>query len=56
MLGRNDGTWSLVLAGRNLTDERALDLVMDHSVYSRTYIAQQIPLRSVSLSLQAQWY
>lgn len=56
VLGRNDGTWSLVLAGRNLTDERALDLVMDHSVYSRTYIAQQIPLRSVSLSLQAQWY
>jgi iron complex outermembrane receptor protein len=56
IFGRNDGAWSLVLAGRNLTDERALDLVMDHSVYSRTYIAQQIPLRSVSLSVQAQWY
>jgi iron complex outermembrane receptor protein len=55
-IGASDGRWALIVAGSNLTDERALDLVMDHSVYSDTYIAQQIPLRSVTASLQASWY
>ncbi|MDD3763358.1 MAG: TonB-dependent receptor [Nevskiales bacterium] len=56
VIGAEDGRWALVLAGQNLTDERALDLVMDHSVFANTYVAQQIPLRSWTASLQANWY
>ena len=52
VVGPADGQWAVVLNGSNLTNKRALDLVMDHSVYDNTFVAQQIPLRSFGLSVQ----
>jgi len=47
--------WALILSGNNLTNKRALDLVFDHAVFHDSYVAQQIPLRSLAASLQYNW-
>ncbi|WP_028009299.1 TonB-dependent receptor [Solimonas flava] len=51
----DSGSWSFVVSGNNLTNERALDLVFDHAVFANSYVAQQIPLRSVAASIQYNW-
>lgn len=53
VLGPASEEWAVIFSGNNLTDERVLDLVMDHSLYYDTYINQQIPLRSFGVSLLA---
>lgn len=50
-----DERWQLQLAGNNLTDKRALDLVFDHAVFANSYGAVQTPLRSVTASLRYNW-
>jgi iron complex outermembrane receptor protein len=47
--------WALVASGSNLTDERKLDLVFDHSVFNNSFVGQQIAGRSLLLSFQASW-
>ena len=51
----DSGRWSFIVSGNNLTNERALDLVFNNAVFAHTYVAQQIPLRSVAASLQLNW-
>lgn len=47
--------WAIVASGSNLTDERKLDLVFDHSVFNNSFVGQQISGRSLLLSFQASW-
>lgn len=47
--------WALIASGSNLTDERKLDLVFDHSVFNDSFVAVQTPRRSLLLSLQVNW-
>lgn len=47
--------WSVILSGTNLTNKHALDLVFDHAVFANSYVAQQIPLRSLAASVQYNW-
>lgn len=51
----DSGRWAFILSGNNLTNERALDLVFDHAVFANSYVAQQIPLRSLAASVQYHW-
>ena len=55
MFGPSDERWAIIVAGTNLSDKRAKDLVFDNSVYADTYVSQQIPLRSLVASFRASW-
>ena len=55
ILASEEHGWSIIVNGNNLADERALDLVFDHSVFANTYTAQQIAQRSVSATLRYEW-
>jgi len=54
-LGQKKHGWTLVMSGTNLADEKALDLVIDDSVYDNTYTGEQIPRRRVQVSLVVDW-
>lgn len=54
-LGQKKHGWTLVMSGTNLADEKALDLVIDDSIYDDTYTGEQIPRRSVRVSLVLDW-
>ncbi|NKF23811.1 TonB-dependent receptor [Solimonas marina] len=47
--------WAVIFSGTNLTNKHALDLVFDHAVFHDSYVAQQIPLRSLAISAQYNW-
>ncbi|MDP3859749.1 MAG: TonB-dependent receptor [Stagnimonas sp.] len=47
--------WAIIASGSNLTDERKLDLVFDHSVFNDSFVGVQTPRRSFLLSVQANW-
>jgi len=55
VFGPSDERWAIIVAGTNLSDKRAKDLVFDNSVYADTYVSQQIPLRSLVASFRASW-
>ncbi|MGH8444537.1 MAG: TonB-dependent receptor [Solimonas sp.] len=49
------GSWAFIVSGNNLSNKRALDLVFDNAVFANSYVAQQIPLRSIAATLQVNW-
>ena len=55
ILGPESRRWAIIASGANLTDERKLDLVFDHSVFNDSFVGVQVPRRSFLLSLQANW-
>lgn len=55
VLSPKNRRWAIVASGSNLTDERKLDLVFDHSVFNNSFVGQQIAGRSLLLSFQTSW-
>ena len=55
ILGPESKRWAIIASGSNLTDERKLDLVFDHSVFNDSFVGVQTPRRSLLLSVQANW-
>ncbi len=52
VLASANDRWALVLRGRNLSDERVKDLVIDSAVFADTYVVQATPERSLSATLR----